>query len=59
MPRRDFPHLRQRMLHDRTSRGIARALGRYEHVDLTVVPYYFAPPPPDAAGHGADASDVR
>jgi amino acid transporter len=43
MPRRDFPHLRQRILHDRTSRGIARALGRYEHVDLTVVPYYFAP----------------
>ncbi len=39
MPRRDYPTLRQRILHDRTSRRIARALGRYEHVDLAVVPY--------------------
>ena len=41
LPRRDFPKLRQRLLHDRTSRSIARALGRYEHVDVAVVPYYF------------------
>ena len=40
LPRRDYPHLRQRLLHDRTSRGIARALGRYEHVDVAVVPYF-------------------
>jgi hypothetical protein len=40
MPRRDFPSLRQRLLHDRTSRSIARALGRYPHVDVTVVPYF-------------------
>ncbi len=39
MPRRDYPTLRQRILHDRTSRRIAQALGRYEHVDLAVVPY--------------------
>jgi amino acid transporter len=40
LPRRDYAHLRQRLLHDRTSRGIARALGRYEHVDVAVVPYF-------------------
>jgi hypothetical protein len=40
LPRRDFPHLRQRVLHDRTSRGIARALGRYDHVDVAVVPSF-------------------
>ncbi|MEW6058783.1 MAG: APC family permease [Actinomycetota bacterium] len=41
MPRRDYAALRQRILHDRTSRKIAQALGRYEHVDLTIVPFYF------------------
>jgi amino acid transporter len=41
MPRRDFPHLIQRMLHDRTSRRITRTLGRYPHVDVAAVPYYF------------------
>ena len=40
LPRRDFPRLTQRLLHDRTSRSIARALGRYEHVDIAVVPYH-------------------
>ena len=40
LPRRDFARLTQRLLHDRTSRGIARALGRYEHVDIAVVPYH-------------------
>jgi hypothetical protein len=41
MPRRDYATFRQRILHDRTSRKIARALGRYEHVDIAVVPFYF------------------
>jgi amino acid transporter len=41
MPRRDDARLSHRLLHDRTSRKIARALGRYDHVDLAVVPYYF------------------
>jgi hypothetical protein len=41
MARRDFPSLRQRLLHDRTSRSIMRALGRYPHVDVTAVPYFF------------------
>jgi amino acid transporter len=45
LPRRDFATVRQRLLHDRTSRRIARALGRYEHVDLAVVPYYFSKTP--------------
>ena len=40
LPRRDYAQLRQRILHDRTSRQIARALGRYEHVDIAVVPYH-------------------
>ncbi|GIU98969.1 MAG: hypothetical protein KatS3mg014_0585 [Actinomycetota bacterium] len=39
MARRDHPTLRQRLLHDRTSRRIARALGGYPHVDLSVVPF--------------------
>ncbi len=41
MPRREYAELRQRLLHDRTSRKIARALGRYEHVDIAVVPFSF------------------
>ncbi len=40
MPRRDYPKLRQRMLHDRTSRKIQRALGQYAHVDVADIPYY-------------------
>jgi hypothetical protein len=44
LPRRDYAQLRQRVLHDRTSRSIARALGRYEHVDLAVVPYHLGEP---------------
>jgi hypothetical protein len=50
MPRRDFPKLRQRMLHDRTSRRIVKALGRYPHIDITSVPYYFASHPAPVAG---------
>jgi YD repeat-containing protein len=45
MARRDFPKLRQRLLHDRTSTKIMRTLGRYPHVDIARVPYYFAPRP--------------
>jgi amino acid transporter len=39
MPRRDYPKLRQRMLHDRTSRTITRALSRHAHVDVASVPF--------------------
>ena len=45
MARRDFPKLRQRLLHDRTSRKIMRTLGRYPHMDIARVPYYFASRP--------------
>ncbi len=41
LPRRDYARMTQRLLHDRTSRSIARTLGRYEHVDVAVVPYFF------------------
>ena len=56
MPRRDYPNFRQRMLHDRTSRRVARTLGRYSHIDVAIVPYFMAPQRPlqpdmaDAAG---------
>jgi amino acid transporter len=50
MPRRDYATIRQRVLHDRTSRRIARAVGRYEHVDVAVVPYFFR----RTKGHHAD-----
>ena len=50
MPRRDYPRLRQRLLHDRTSRKIERALGRYAHIDVADIPYYVrgVPEPIDA-----------
>ena len=50
LPRRDFARVTQRLLHDRTSRGFARALGRYEHVDVTVVPYFFGKNGPATSG---------
>jgi hypothetical protein len=61
MPRRDFPKLRQRMLHDRTSRTIARSLGRYPHIDVAIVPYYFAPTKRGRSERSnmVDASGVR
>ena len=64
LPRRDFARLTQRLLHDRTSRSIARALGRYEHVDIAVVPYYFDDGSDDAerrraAPAAVDASALR
>jgi hypothetical protein len=55
MPRRDYAKLRQRLLHDRTSRKIQRALGRYPHVDVADVPFHLtggrpaAPPPVGAS----------
>ena len=53
LPRRDYAQLRQRILHDRTSRQIARALGRYEHVDIAVVPYHVGKP----SKRGPDAGE--
>jgi amino acid transporter len=55
MPRRDYATLRQRFLHDRTSRRIARAVGRYEHVDVAVVPFFFRRRADASAGGSAAA----
>jgi len=53
MPRRYYPKFRQRLLHDKTSRRIQRALARYAHVDVADVPYYMrtghAAPHPEPA----------
>ena len=57
MARRDFPKLRQRLLHDRTSRRISKTLGRYPHIDVAIVPYYIAPRPHQA--EMVDAPGVR
>jgi amino acid transporter len=53
MPCRDYARLRHRLLHDRTSRKIASVLGRYEHVDIAVVPYFFYEPGAAVARHSA------
>jgi hypothetical protein len=58
LPRRDFARVTQRLLHDRTSRSIARALGRYEHVDVAVVPYFFARSRPSTASREASAEEA-
>jgi amino acid transporter len=39
LPRRTFPNLSQRLLHDRTADRIAEALGRIPHVAATIVPF--------------------
>jgi len=39
LPRREYPRLVQRLLHDRTSRKIARALVDVPGVELVVIPY--------------------
>ena len=39
IPRREYPRPLQRLLHDQTSRAIARALMDEPHVDVVAVPY--------------------
>ena len=39
LPRREYPRILQRLLHDHTSRAITRALAGEPHVDVVVVPY--------------------
>ena len=39
LPRRTFPRLSQRLLHDRTADRIAQAVGRIPHVAATIVPF--------------------
>ena len=58
LPRRDYAQIRQRVLHDRTSRAISKALGRYDHVDIAVVPYFFTRSTDRRASHqDADETD--
>jgi hypothetical protein len=45
IPRREYPRLVQRFLHDRTSRAIARELADEPHVDVVIVPYRIRRPP--------------
>ena len=61
LPRRDYARPSQRLLHDRTSRSIARALGRYEHVDVAVVPYFLGRPtsPGRPSPEGAPVDTAR
>jgi amino acid transporter len=63
LARRDYPRALQRLLHDRTSAKIVRALGRYEHVDLAVVPYFLARPtsvaPTTGSGPKSDLADAN
>lgn len=58
LARRDHARVTHRLLHDRTSRGIARVLGRYEHVDVAVVPYFFPKRHPRPT-HAAEATAAR
>jgi amino acid transporter len=39
LPRRTFPRLSNRLLHDRTADRIAEAVGRIPHVSATIVPF--------------------
>jgi hypothetical protein len=50
LPRREYVHRWHRLLHDRTSGSIARAVAPLPHANVTFVPYHFsaALPPVDA-----------
>src|SRR4029453_6950992 len=51
LPRRPFPKRRHLLLHDRTSRRIARAFADEPHVDVVIVPFQLgngAPTPAEA-----------
>jgi amino acid transporter len=51
LPRRHFPKRRHLLLHDRTSRRIARAFADEPHVDVVIVPFQLgdgSPTPADA-----------
>ena len=39
LPRREYPTIRHRLLHDRSSRAIAAALNGVPHCSVTIVPY--------------------
>jgi hypothetical protein len=56
LPRREYPRTLQRLLHDHTSRAIARALAQEPHVDVVMVPYRLGT---SAAARTAAAQGVR
>ncbi|MFN8106080.1 MAG: amino acid permease [Acidimicrobiia bacterium] len=41
VPRREYSRLWHRLLHDRTSNNIARAIARVPHANVTFVPFHF------------------
>jgi amino acid transporter len=62
IPRREYPRALQRLLHDRTSRSIARALAGEGHVDVVMVPYRLSHSkhhPKPHPSHPAPPSDER
>ncbi len=57
LPRREYPRILQRLLHDHTSRAITRALAGEPHVDLVVVPYRLGAAGTTGPRPGATAAD--
>jgi hypothetical protein len=47
LPRRVFPRVLQRALHDHTARTLARAFETTADVEVVLVPYRFGAPPPE------------
>src|SRR5207248_6867114 len=58
LPRREYPRATQRLLHDHTSRTIARALRDEPHVDVVAVPYHLRPLRQTTDGLGPDRAQV-
>jgi len=54
LPRRDYPHWTQRLLHDHTSRAIARSLADRPHVDIVAIPYRLGIHRPGSPGPGGN-----
>jgi hypothetical protein len=44
LPRREYAHRWHRLLHDRTSSSIARAVASLPHANVTFVPYHVGLP---------------
>jgi len=53
IPRREYVHWWHRLLHDRTSNELARAVGRLPHANVTFVPYHFGSTPVSAEERSA------
>jgi amino acid transporter len=56
LPRREYPRPLQRLLHDRTSRAISRAVVHEGHVDVVAVPYRMGNGP--RKGRGAEHGEA-